>query len=156
MSFLHESVWICMEETMNRSGMRPSSCICDGRKLGFHCWRTMRVFSKPASTIAAPTARTPAGGSFILAKIDRRPAARSALRGRDRRADPQRPADAMLSATRAEMREQCSQIGEIDIAVAVDVAVGEGRAACNAEMRELRRQIGEIDLMIAVQIARKV
>ena len=45
----------------NQKGILPSSRIWDGRKLRFHCCRTMRVFSNPASSIAAPIARTPAG-----------------------------------------------------------------------------------------------
>ena len=40
---MHRSECRLMLETMNTSGMRPSSCICDGRKLRFHCCRTMRV-----------------------------------------------------------------------------------------------------------------
>ncbi len=36
---------------MNTSGIRPSSRICDGWKLGFHCCRTMRVRSKPDEAI---------------------------------------------------------------------------------------------------------
>ena len=56
-----------MVDTMNRSGTRPSTRIRDGLKLRFHCWRTMRVLGKPASSIADPTARTPAGAMRVSA-----------------------------------------------------------------------------------------
>ena len=59
-----------MLEIMKRSGMRPSSCICEGRKFRFHCCRTMRVLGKPESTIAEPTARTPAGAMNMSAPIN--------------------------------------------------------------------------------------
>ena len=59
-----------MLETMKRSGTRPSSCICDGRKLRFHCCSTIRVFAKPASASAEPMARTPAGAIRVSAKMN--------------------------------------------------------------------------------------
>ncbi len=43
----HAASCMPMLETMKRSGIRPSSRICDGRKFRFHCWRTMRVFVNP-------------------------------------------------------------------------------------------------------------
>ena len=63
----HDAECMPMLETMNTSGIRPSSCIRDGRKWRLHCWRTMRVFSNPASTRADPMARTPAGAMRVSA-----------------------------------------------------------------------------------------
>ncbi len=54
-----------MLDTMKMSGVRPSSFMAEGRNLRFHCWSTMRVLSNPASAMAAPTARAPAGASFM-------------------------------------------------------------------------------------------
>ena len=44
-----------------RSGSLPSRRISDGRKLRFHCCKTMRVLGNPESTRADPMARAPAG-----------------------------------------------------------------------------------------------
>jgi hypothetical protein len=66
-SSIARSECIPIVETMNRSGTRPSSRIRDGRKLRFHCCSTIRVRSNPASTIADPIARTPAGAIRVSA-----------------------------------------------------------------------------------------
>jgi len=59
-----------MLETMKMSGVLPSSRICDGRKFLFHCCRTMRVLGNPASTMADPIARTPAGAIRVSATMN--------------------------------------------------------------------------------------
>ncbi len=70
MSSMHSSECRLMLETMNTSGIRPSSRICDGRKLRFHCCSTIRVFANPASASADPMARTPAGIIRVSAKMN--------------------------------------------------------------------------------------
>jgi len=63
----HSAKCKSMLETMNRSGIRPSRRICEGRKRGFHCWSTIRVLGNPTSAMADPIARAPAGAIFVSA-----------------------------------------------------------------------------------------
>jgi hypothetical protein len=58
-----------------------------------------------------------------------------------------------LWAVRSEERKQKGQVGEVDIAVAVQIAVGALRAARPAEVRQQDRQIRQADFAVTVEIA---